>query len=229
MARGQSQGRSLSRELEEAVGRCKRATKALAKKYTDRERVEFRAALESRLQLERDLARERSEEVAVPLDWQLAWDTGAPLPHVVSSGSKTSLIYLVSEPDPNWDGSNVNVIDPSAAAVELLAIVEFKRCYAYQFGGPNDEVFAGHPLTGRGLAGYGAYLVENSKWIREMIRINSVHHRYDESLWSDYRHYFLAFHDECFECIAVGHRVKKMQCSFAMALEQACKNVISSA
>ena len=132
------------------------------------------------------------------------------------------LLYLLSEPDPSWDGSTVDVVDPSAGGVESLAIVEFKRCYAYQFGGPNDEVFEGHRLTGRGLGGYGAYLVENSNWIREMQRVNSVHQRYDESLWSDYRHYFLAFHDECFECIAVNHRIETMRCSFSTALERLC-------
>ena len=60
-----------------------------------------------------------------------------------------------------------------------------------------------------------------------MLRINSVHRRYDESLWSDYRHYFLAFHDECFECIGVDHRVETVRCSFAAALERVCKDVLS--
>jgi hypothetical protein len=139
----------------------------------------------------------------------------------------TSLIYLASEPDPDWDGSSVNVVDPSAGEAELLAIVEFERCYAHQFGGPNDEVFEGYRLRGRGLRASGAHLVENSAWIQEMLRINSVHRRYDESLWSDYRHYFLGFHDECFECIAVNHHIETVRCSFATALERVCRDVIS--
>ena len=137
-------------------------------------------------------------------------DGPPPQPPIAPFRSSGARVFSVSEPDPDWDGSYVNVIDPSAADSRPLAVVEFDQCYVYQFGGPNDEVFQGHRLAGRGLWGYGAYLVENSKWIREMMTINSVHRLYDESLWTDYRHYFLAFRDECFECIAINHRVEQM-------------------
>lgn len=40
---------------------------------------------------------------------------------------------------------------------------------------PNDESLHGHPLFERGLAFYGAFRVENSSWIRALVRINSVH------------------------------------------------------
>jgi hypothetical protein len=56
----------------------------------------------------------------------------------------SALIYMAHVPDPNWDGTYANVVDPTSGANESLAIVEFERCYAHKFGGPNDEVIGGH-------------------------------------------------------------------------------------
>ena len=154
--------RELERALKAAKQRVERAVAAPAPKHKGGETEEFHAAVEEQLRLEREVALARGEEAALAIDWRPQWDVGAPLPHVLSSEGRTFLIYMVSEPDPAWDGTYVNVIDPSSDAVEPLAIVEFKWCYAHKFGGPNDEVVSGHPLYGKGLEAYRAHEVANS-------------------------------------------------------------------
>ncbi len=132
------------------------------------------------------------------LEWPIPWDTGAPMPHVLSSGHVMRLVYLVNEPDPEWDGSYVNLIDP--ADPHELAVVSFEECIIHKFGGPNDEVVSGHPLYGKGLEPYAAHEVVNSSWIVEQQQINSVHSQYSVERWKTCRHFLLLFHDDMFEC-----------------------------
>jgi hypothetical protein len=42
------------------------------------------------------------------------------------------------------------------------AVVEFPRCLLAEFGYPNDEALAGHPLYASGLRAYGIFEVLNS-------------------------------------------------------------------
>ena len=91
----------------------------------------------------------------------------------------------------------------------------------------NDEVFGGHPLTGKGFAGYGAYTVANSMWLAEEMRIQSVHRGFDPARWKNTRHYLLAFHDEMLECLAEDHRLHALDMSMANALEVAQKRLVA--
>jgi len=129
------------------------------------------------------------------------------------------LIYLVNEPDPAWDGTYVTVKDPASEGSEPLAIVEFEWCYAHKFGGPNDEVAAGHTLYGRGLQWYRAHEVINSRWLAAEQAINRVHSGYRPESWTKRKHYLLTFHDECFECLADGYKVQLARCSFREAVD----------
>jgi hypothetical protein len=113
----------------------------------------------------------------------------------------------------------VTVKDPAAEGSEPLAIVEFERCYAHRFGGPNDEVIEGHPLYGRGLQWCRAHEVINSRWLAAEQAINSVHRGYRPEAWTKRKHYMLAFHDECFECLAEGCKVELARCSFREAAD----------
>jgi hypothetical protein len=70
------------------------------------------------------------------------------------------------------------------------------------FGPPNDEAFGGHPLARRGLRPYSISEVRNSSWLELRIKMNRVHHRHSDSLFSDLRHFIFAFHDSTFECLA---------------------------
>lgn len=152
--------------------------------------------------------RKSNNEFAVRLEWEAPWDSGAPIPHVISSGLDTYLIYYLREIDDKWDGTYAKVIDPTSNEDLPIAVVNFKNSYSYKFGGANDEVIHGHYLWGKGLASYSAHIIMNSNWIREEEKINSIHDYYKPERWKERKHYFLLFHDELFECIADGYEIK---------------------
>lgn len=132
---------------------------------------------------------------------------GAPLPVVVSGEHHLLLAYIVSEPDPAWDGSSIRVVSPDLDGLPI-AIIRFQRPSAHMFGPPNDEAFDGHPLASRGLRPYGVFEIEESSWIRKHERMNSVHPYHDRNRFMrEKKHVVFAFHDSTFECIAVGFDV----------------------
>ncbi len=199
-------------ELEQALAVAKErfeiAVKALAPKHKGGEMEAYYAAHAALLSAERELSAAKGEQYAVPLDFPIQWDTGAPLPHLFVNDYRAYLTFRVREPDPNWDGSYVNVVDPRSGLVELLALAEFEQCQSAKLGSPNDEVFEGHPLSGHGLDGYTAQLVKNSRWLAEIEAINKVHRLYDPQHSKQCHHYIFWFHDTTFECIARSYTVE---------------------
>jgi len=150
-------------------------------------------------------------------------DVGAPLPLVLGDDYRLLLAYLVSEPDPNWDGSYVNVVSPDSDGMQV-AVVRFRRPYAHMFGPPNDEAFHGHPLASRGLGPYAVYEVRQSSWIRQLELMNSVHpHHKREWFLANKKHLVFAFHDSTFECIADGFEVQVQRGSLLSALTDMIK------
>jgi hypothetical protein len=130
-------------------------------------------------------------------------NVGAPLPHLICAEHSLLLAYLVNEPDPAWDGSYVNVVDPNSEGG--VAVIQFDHPYAHMFGPPNDEAFLGHPLADRGLHPYAVFEVKNSSLVRQLELMNSVHPSHDqEQFMANSRHFVFAFHDSTFECIARG-------------------------
>jgi hypothetical protein len=218
----------LDQRLVRARARTERAAKALAPRHRGGEIEEFNAAVTAQLEVERELALARGEAAAVPLAWELPWDTGATLPFVLASDLKTILVYRVAEPTPGWDGSTARMIGPSSEDEEPIAVAEFHGCYAHRFGGPNDEVLAGHPLYGRGLQAYGAHRVLNSPWIAQERRTNSVHRGFRDDAWDGLTHYLLLFHDNLFECIARGHRMERVHTTCRQAVELATRRLFEN-
>ena len=161
----------------------------------------------------------QGDETALLCPWEVPWDVGAPLPHVVAAGRRAFLIYRVKESNPHGDGTSIRLIDPADEDTLDLALVEFLDCYALKYGGANDEVIHGHPLYGKGLQPYGAHLIANSRWLAEEQQINAVHDYYRTETWTCYRHYLLLFHDELFECIAKNHQVEILHASFEQAVQ----------
>lgn len=160
------------------------------------------AAHEQRLQAERDLAAARGEQYAQVIDIGPRWDVGAPLPHLISDGSRAFVVCLASQPDPDWDGTYVTMVSPADQHPSLFVVLELRGCQEIRFGGPNDEAIAGHPLHGRGLDSYRAHEVLNSAWIEEAIRVNSVHPHHSDAPFRQLHHYALLFHDEMIEALA---------------------------
>jgi hypothetical protein len=215
----------LEAQLAEAQSRLEKAAEKFLSSHNLEDWDKLPAMREELLATERELALAKHEETALSCEWEVPWSGGAPLPHVVSSGQKAFLVYLMSKPDPNWDGTYITIVDAASSSSFPLALVEFVGCYAFKFGGPNDEVFHGHPLSGKGLGGYRAYLIANSQWLAELERINSVHDAYDPSYWRELKHYMLLFHDEMFECIAASHKIELHKGTFEQVLEIASKRL----
>lgn len=200
--------REIERSLMSEKERLQRALAALSGKHKGGEWQEYQSAHDEVLKLERKFAASKGEEFAEPCDFPVKWDTGAPMPHLLKNENRALLAFLMSEPDPNWDGSYVTVKSPADENVEPLALVEFERCTSAKLGAPNDEVFSGHPLYGKGLESYQAQRVVNSQWLKEIERINSVHRMYRPEAWSDSSHFIFWFHDSTFECIARSFKVE---------------------
>ncbi len=137
----------------------------------------------------------------VELDNAPQSDVGAPLPLVLADDLNVVLVYIISEVDPHWDGTYVQVVSPDSEGVGL-AVIKFLFPYAHLFGPPNDEAFSGHPLADRGLHPYGAFQVVNSSWIRRLERMNSVHPDHKLEEFEKLKHYIFTFHDSTFECAA---------------------------
>ncbi len=132
-------------------------------------------------------------------------DVGAPMPVVLADEHRVLLAYLVSEHASNWDGTYVNVVSPDTDGT--IAIVTFSRCSIHMFGPPNDEAFGGHPLAKRGLRPYSVSEIHNSSWRKLRIKMNRVHSRHSDAMFSDLRHFIFAFHDSTFECLATSFTV----------------------
>jgi hypothetical protein len=221
-----SKSSKLKQKLEKAIEREKLAAAALAKKHLGGEWEEYNAASKEVLMLEREIAAENNEEYAVRIDFPVQWDTGAPLPHLFINDYCAYLSFYIYEPDPKWDGTYVNVVNPSDKAPASLALVEFKSCSIAKLGAPNDEAFYGHPLEGKGLEGYAPLVVKNSKWLEEIKSINKVHEYYKEEHWLNRNHYLFGFHDSTFECIADSFEVSLYNTNMASLMEIICKKML---
>jgi len=217
----------LEYSLKVANERLQRALAALAPKHKGGEWEEFRAAHKDVLSLERKLAAKKGEEYAEPCDFPVKWDGGAPMPHLMVNDNRALLAFLLRDPAPAWDGSYVTIKDPSNDQPESLGLVEFEHCTSAKLGAPNDEVFAGHPLKGKGIEAYGAQRVVNSRWLKEIEKINSVHPMYQPDVWRDQNHFIFWFHDSTFECIAKSYKVETYRTSMRALLGVMMERLIS--
>src|ERR1700722_6894107 len=216
----------LETALRKAQARASREAKALAPNHRGNEVEEFRADRDDVLQAERKLAAAKGEPYAVPLEFPVSWDTGAPLPYLLRNDHRTFLTFFLRDIDPNWDGSYVSVREPDSRRSEKLAVVEFVRCTCTKMGTPHDEVLQGHPLSGKGLGGYQPMVVKNSMWLKELEAINAVHSCYKAAAWSDLNHYILPFHDCTFECVAREFKVEAFQMPLLELLTEVCNRLV---
>jgi hypothetical protein len=178
---------------------------------------EIASARDGLLVAERRLAAARGEPHAVPIEFPVLWDTGAPLPHLLKNEHRTFLTFLLPE-----RRSDPEVIeDPS----ESIAVVEFQRCISAKLGSPNDEVTHGHPLYGRGFEAYLPLRVENSPWIKELEAVNSVHEFYKAEQWRTLQHFIFGFHDSTFECIAESFKLEMRRSALPQTLRELCEKL----
>jgi hypothetical protein len=148
----------------------------------------------------------------VKLDDAPQSSVGAPLPVVLSDEHTLLLAYLVQAPTPDWDGTSVRIVGLETTG-ERLALVEFLMYRTFMFGSPNDEAFAGHPLASRGLQSYAAFEIQNSSWVRQLERMNSVHPFHRPERFQRLKHFVFAFHDSTFECVAEAYVISDYEAS----------------
>jgi hypothetical protein len=184
------------------------AVKALAPRHQGGEQDTYDRAFAKLLALEREVAAAKGEPYAINIDFPVQWNVGAPLPHLLVNDSMALLTFLLSEGDPAWDGTSVTVVDASADTAWPLGLVTVDPCVSARLGAPNDEVFHGHPLAGKGQEPYRAQRVIGSPWLAELEAINRVHAHYHPEVWHGLNHYVFWFHDSMFECIAGSFTVE---------------------
>src|SRR5689334_23554824 len=85
---------------------------------------EYWSAHSALLSVEHEVAAAKGEPYAVPVDFPVQWDMGAPSPHVITNDRRTLLAFLVGEVDPHWDGKYIKAKHPNAEYVQTLALVE---------------------------------------------------------------------------------------------------------
>lgn len=209
----------VNRDLERAV---KQARKHLAQDYGSRE------AWATLREAERRLAEARDQAWAEPLDLGVRWDSGAPLPHLLSNGSRAVLVCRAATVDSDWDGTHVSVVSPSDQTPTDMLAFTFLGCHAVRIGGPNDEALAGHPLYDRGLDGYGPHVVHKSDWIAEQEAINSAHEHHRSGWHERLNHYFFVFHDEVFEALARSVDVRRARATMGDCLSSAVQFMVEA-
>jgi hypothetical protein len=209
----------VSQELEQRLAAARERVRELGSSLRKDTMQAWREAWQQQLQAERDLAAARGEQYAEVIDIGPRWDTGAPLPHLVSNGSRAFVVCRARAPDPGWDGTYVRVVSPADEHPAPFVVTEMWACAEVRFGGPNDEAIGGHPLHGKGLEGYRAHEVVNSAWIEEAIKVNSVHPQHSDAPFRLLRHYALLFHDEMLEALAGGIESRLVTGTMAAILE----------
>jgi len=161
----------------------------------------------------KDKSNKISHESATVIKWPLPWSVGAPMPQVYGNGHKTFLVYMINQPDPNWDGTYTTMIETSSENIYPLALVEFDGG-TFRFGIANEDVFGGLAIANNGMEFYEAHIIENSRWIEELKNIHLIHEYFNEDLWTDKKHYMLLFHDERLEVIAKDFRIERIDSTF---------------
>jgi len=121
-------------------------------------------------------------EIIVLNDWPKP-EAGSPEPCVYADDSSFVIRYYTHD--------------------ENIAVIVFPLVSIFKFGSPNDESLGGHPLINNGLEYYSVHKINNSTWVTELEKQNSVHHRHDKGLFlRDKHHYIFTFHDSTLELVA---------------------------
>lgn len=123
-----------------------------------------------------------SDRVLVLKEWPQP-EPGAPEPQVFADDTIFVLRYYTGK--------------------EKIAVIVFPLANVFKFGSPNDEALGGHPLIKNGLKYYSVQKVENSSWIAELEKQNSVHPQHESKRFlKDKHHYVFTFHDSTLELVA---------------------------
>lgn len=177
----------LEKHLADAQERYKQAVESFAPGKTNR----ISKAVELLANAQRELAKARVEEYAVPHDIGFFPDSAVSEAVVLRTEYKTVLTFSAVRGTP--EGRRLSV---------GYGIIQFEGCSLTKFGYPNDEALPGHPLYSKGLSYYGVYEVRNSLWGRQTAEMNRV--SFPNTPDFNEKHFIFTFHDSTFECLAAG-------------------------
>ena len=105
-------------------------------------------------------------------------------------------------PEPIVFADERKLVVRYATADGRIAVITFPMIDVFQFGSPNDEALAGHPLYKSGLEFYSVHRVDGSSWIRKLQKRNSVHPQHNRRRFLEGKvHYVFTFQDSTLECV----------------------------
>lgn len=135
----------------------------------------------------------------------LSIDVGAPTPTIISNDSNLYLMFYSNEESTD----NEVLKERNSVYDRGIFVVRFNMFLQYKFGMPNNEIIIGHPYSKLGLKPYSFYQLEGSDWIKELMKIDSIHPYYNKENWVSYKHYIFTFHDNMFECVAKDFEINE--------------------
>jgi hypothetical protein len=106
----------------------------------------------------------------------------------------------VAEPQVHADDSRLHI--RYSTPDDSVAIITFPLANVFQFGSPNDEALGGHPLYRNGLKFYSIHRVDDSSWINDLEKRNSVDPQHDRERFLEGKaHYVFTFQNSTLECV----------------------------
>jgi len=122
------------KELEKQLRLCEKDLEAAIQDFSpfdQDQRIRWRELTRKCLRIEQELSLAKGEETACYFEWPVQWDTGAPIPYLLSGESRVFLLYYASEIVSDYDNYVVKIIDQIDSDSELVALVEFNQCYDF--------------------------------------------------------------------------------------------------
>jgi hypothetical protein len=138
----------------------------------------------------------------IKLSDKISIDGGAPSPTIISNDTELNLLFYSSD-----EQSGESLEERNFVYDRGIFALKFNFYLVYKFGVPGNETIMGHPYHRLGIQPYSCYLLKESEWIRELMRIDSVHPYHDKEKFKSYNHYVFTFHDNMFECIAKNFQI----------------------
>lgn len=186
-----------------------KATKRLLDQLLDQRQFgpEYRTLQDEVLRLERVVADARGEPYVVESSLVQPWPGMAHFTAVVGDSFNCAVLF-------------------ASLKREHMAL-RFVSIAGYKVTDVSDEIIESHPLTGRGLTAYGAFVVKNSAWVKELESIDKIHPHHIAERWRTSRHYLLCFKDRMFEAIAESVQFMGTFSTVEQALEHASAQVRS--
>jgi len=165
------------------------ATEHVEKTLASRESITKRTAAFDRLaKAQRALAAAKGDEYAAPFDIGFVPEAAVSEPTFFETERVSLLAFSAVRQMPDWRREDAD-----------YGLVEIVHCFTSAFG-TWDEELRRHPLSSKGLCGYGVYEIVNSGWKKVLCERGGLY--FPGTPGPTQRHFVFTFHDSTFQCIA---------------------------